>query len=316
MMHDNYYGISEQSIMDTRTVCDIAQLSGIHFDPVETSEANLKGCAAAVRCTERIIDTPKAVAYFEKELGDVTRLNTRVQGLGVISDGEVDVQGVNLDLIDPASGALVTERFGHCVDCSYGHLLGSQVTPIYFEPCLTLIYKSSATAKGETPRFFGRTVVTGPFLSIMPFWLHQGELRYNLTSVKDTPLGRFETRAQVDAFLAEFRQDDQALARKRQCFEEAARVYLADFDSLEYESYWLSTKTKFRSSTADRESIVDELMAGRVMQVFGGKISGIFAAAERVNKWLGIGTGDSEALSALRAAPFGGAGSVLCGEGH
>jgi len=122
---------------------------------------------------------------------------------------------------------------------------------------------------------------------MMPFF-SKGELRYNLTSVKDSPLGRFTDQNSVKEFVESFKKNDVAVEAKRQAFEETAKKYFSDFQDFEYESFYVSTKTKLQSATADRESIADELMAGRVMQVFGGKISGIFKVADRVNSWLGL----------------------------
>jgi hypothetical protein len=80
------------------------------------------------------------------------------------------------------------------------------VTPLFFEPCLTLVYRSTA----PVPRVLGRTVVTGDFMSMMPFW-RQGQLLFNLTSVRHTPLGRFDDAPSARAFVAAFEKDEASL---------------------------------------------------------------------------------------------------------
>merc|ERR1712196_112002 len=97
----------------------------------------------------------KAIEFFSAKLKDVLRLETRVLGLHVVAAGEVDVTGIKVEHQPVKGGATSEEWFDYVCDCTYGQLLGSQVTPIFFEPCLTLVYKPRTTAV----RVVGRTVV-------------------------------------------------------------------------------------------------------------------------------------------------------------
>ena len=155
---------------------------------------------------------------------------------------------------------------------------------MFFEPCLVFVY----TSKVHNPKFLGRTVVDGKFASLMPFW-RNGVVHFNLTSVAHTPLGNFKDSKQARAFCDAFEADTVKMAQKRALFEEEARMFFSNFDQdYEYKGHYISTKTKLYDASANRECICDVIMGGRVMQIFGGKITGMFHAEEAMYSWLGL----------------------------
>ena len=197
-----------------------------------------------------------------------------------IIEDEARVTGINVHL----QGQEEPIGFDYVLDCTFGHLLGTQRTPLFFEPCLVFVYKS----KLPSPMFLGRTVVDGGFVSLMPFW-RKGQLFFNLTSVPHTPLGTFTDSAAAHAHVESFTKEQDKMDAKRHLFEEQARVFFRNFDDeYEYSHFYVATKTKLYSSSANRECITDVIMSGRVMQIFGGKITGMFHAEEAVSNWLGL----------------------------
>lgn len=149
---------------------------------------------------------------------------------------------------------------------------------------------------------------------------------FTLTSVVDTPLGQYELAVDAEKRIATF--GDEELAKKRIIFEEQASHFIKDFakdygkslaifacgtnSRLEltfhlnavYVDYFLSCKTKLMSGSANRECV--EYHTGRLMSLFGGKITGIFHAENFVFDWLNakLGSVRDAGLSAPSRFPL------------
>ena len=120
------------------------------------------------------------------------------------------------------------------------------------------------------------TMVDGPLGSIYPT---EDQSLFTLSTVKYTPLGRFETGEQARAALAAVDRD--LVAAKVKEMEAQMMEYIPGFrDVFRFVGPQLSIKTKPMGSFDDRSCYV--FKDGRKFSVMSGKIDTIFFAAERI----------------------------------
>jgi hypothetical protein len=196
---------------------------------------------------EEYIDHVKAAAHFQTVLGRHFRC---------IDDHSAFA---SIEAIESALG----EPYDYVLNCTY-----NQLEPIdyeHYELFLTLLYEIPALPT------FACTIMDGPFYSLYPYDLERK--LYTLTSVQHGVLyaGR-ECRYSVS---------DDIVGRVRARMESEFAEFIPDFTQIaHYAGHYTSWKTKPRTENDDRSLRYSK--DGRVIHMYGGKITGIFQAEEKV----------------------------------
>ena len=257
---ENIYAVPRgESLIDFLTYKVIMTSSGIEFTetPAPPFLTNVEGC---LHTSERVVMLDKARRYFADRLGPFVVLDHRVESVEQRGDA-VYVDG---------------RRFDFLVDATWGHLRRPPID-LYFEPTILLYYEANSP-------FPAVTMVDGPLGSIYPT---EDQSLFTLSTVKYTPLGRFDTGVEAVAALAAVDRD--LVAAKVKAMEEQIMAYIPGFrDVFRFVGPQLSIKTKPTGRFDDRSCYV--FRDGRVFSVMSGKIDTVFFAAERI-------------LSAIEAMP-------------
>jgi hypothetical protein len=250
---ENIYAVPRgESLIDFLTYKLIMTSSGIEFTELPAPPpmlANVEGC---LQTAERVVLLDKARRYFSDRLGPFVVLNHRIES--------IEERG-NAVYVDG-------RRFDFVIDATWGHLTKPPIN-LYYEPTLLLYYE----ANGPFPAI---TMVDGPLGSIYPT---EDPSLFTLSTVRHTPLGRFESGAEARAVLAAVDRD--LVAAKMKTMEDQMIAYVPGFrDVFRFVGPQLSIKTKPTGSFDDRSCYV--FKEGRVFSVMSGKIDTIFFAAERI----------------------------------
>jgi FAD dependent oxidoreductase len=260
-MENNIYAVPEQaSLMDAESYLQIMTASGLTFEDCDCRALGLPTASAALRVPEEFLCTDEAAAFFRRTLQTQLRVDHRIER---VDDTETGVR-INGD------------DFDSVIDCTWGATTGSigHVWPdLYFEPCITLVYRSQMSSG------FALTMVDGPFFSIYPY----KEDLHTLTSVTHTPIGQCASYQEATRLIA--KQDVSSVHRIRQAMEALAVTHWPEFaDRFSYAGVFFSVKTKMRSGSDAR--VVSVRRVGHRLFVFAGKASMIFPAADEVRRML------------------------------
>ena len=176
------------------------------------------------------------------------------------------------------------EYFDWCINCTYNQSFPLKSPKCKYEVCLSLIYKERL----PQPNLVGITIMDGDFCSLYPYVLDEEDLkdgprRYTLTHVKYTPLLKTSSSTEARAFM-EAVTEEQVLKLKPQFEAAMATFYPAFIHQFEYDSWFVSMKTKPLDAgavnhTASRECIAER--DGKCINVLSGKINTLFEA-ERI----------------------------------
>ena len=260
-IENNLYVVPKyDSLIDFDTYRLIMFSSGIHFQELRRNEwpEYLKDVDGVLKVDEHVLLIQKARNHFKQKLGERIRLNTKVTSTLQCKD-KVDVNG---------------EPFDFVIDATWGHLTNIDYD-CFYEPTLLLYYRYKG--EGEYPAI---TMVDGPLCSIYPT---EEENIYTLSSVKHTPLGKFDTSQEAKNRLQQFTNDE--LKQKIVEMEAHIKQFVPDFnDKFEYVAPQLNIKTKLLGEHDDRSCYVKT--QDRVISVFSGKIDTIFFAAQKVCDYL------------------------------
>lgn len=241
---DNWYCVPEvESTIDYGTFKKIFyDLPGYYPTPVKPkSLTNIEG---GICVDERYINFKKAHEYFNRKLSGVYAYK--------------DIKDVN-ELVD---------EFDLVINCTNNHLKDPNCPTSYYELALTLLYKKKAVTE-----FGALTLVDGEFFSIYPY---QDDI-FTLSDVEHTPILRTKNLDEIQNFV--FRED-KLEKKKEQFTDKILRYYPGFSDDFEYYDYFLSTKSKFNTGSADRYPYIS--MNGKVIHCFTGKIQGIYVIEEYV----------------------------------
>lgn len=142
----------------------------------------------------------------------------------------------------------------------------------------------------------------GPFYSLYPYVPDDG--LFTLTHVSYTPLFSSKNMHQVNEFVRNVGVSD--VDRRKDTIERDVCSSFVNFlDEFEYNSYFLSTKTKYSDSGfADRSVRVER--RGRIASLCGGKITGALGLFDAVKEIL-----EETTACASRDVGWTGAGSTL-----
>jgi len=154
------------------------------------------------------------------------------------------------------------------INCTNNHL--QFVQDCSYELTLTLLYKKT----NQTP-FGALTLVEGDFFSIYPY-------RDNLVTVTDvehTPIAKFRTIEELN----DYNFSDEILNDRIEKIENKITKYYSPFKSnFVYDGYFLSTKVKPISSSANRYPVVYK--ENNTISCYTGKIQGIYIIEEYVKR--------------------------------
>ena len=155
------------------------------------------------------------------------------------------------------------KEYDYSINCTWGAIESLYRDKIYFEPCVTYLYKK--VTKDE----FALTIMDGNFISLYPY---KSDI-YSLTSVKNTPMGRFDNYSDADQLIKDMEKNEFNSIRR--LFEEEVIFYYPDFlDEFCYYDYYTSIKTKKSVNNACREASINK--NGRKISVLSGKIDTIY----------------------------------------
>ncbi len=228
--------------------------------PGNTPFEKLKGLKPVMfRVAEEYIDNETAREFF------TSRLLPHFQHLppnvfGSVSD------------IRRAVGTVRAGGGDWIINCTYNQL--EPIPMAEYELYCSLVYRIPANA------VFAITIMDGPYFSIYPYDLERQ--LYTVTSVRHGAIWRGTRREDVgDAGSAE------NVGIMRALVEAEVEAILPEFPTrASYHSYFLSWKTKPVTDCDDRSVRMDADIGRRLISVYGGKITGIFDAAEAVRALL------------------------------
>jgi hypothetical protein len=262
---NNYYIISNNSIIDFNTFTSIYNYEGFEFETIpNTSFNNIDGSILKVK--EKVINSDKAYNYFKNELIDVNIIyNTTIQSYSK--------QDTQIKIIDSYNNEYVCDIL---LDCTYNQLGLSSKKYIY-EQTISLLCK-----RQNNTSFDAVTIMDGNFSSLYPRDISNNV--FTLTDVEFTPLIKSDNYADIKNFELTDKMLDDVTTNMISKFKKYYPQFETDF---EYYGYFLSKKTKLNSATDSRETTIEKI-EDNVYSVNGGKIYGIFEWEEYIKTIFGL----------------------------
>jgi len=272
---NNYYIISKESVLDFKTYQAIYNYE--EYD-TQTIKNNLfKNNDGDILITnEKVINSDKAKTYFEKELESNNIqlvLNTKVLEI----NKDLNSNKINIICGEKDNNSNKKEKIFTCdilLDCTYNQLQLSKQKYTY-ELTISLIYK-----KIKNVDFDAITIMDGPFSSLYPRDIENN--LYTLTDVEYTPIISSSNYLDIENYEVTNEEVEQIKLKMCNKFKK----YYPDFENIfEYNSYFLSKKTK-QVSVSDSRDIIIEQIDNNIISVNCGKICGIFEFEEYIKKYL------------------------------
>lgn len=253
--NNNYYisrTLSKISVEDFIKNIDEAGLDYTSLPTASHISVNLKGLEdTCFNTREMYIDHRKAQTHFKDTLSRYLQQcpdETFISLNSIKADLELDESDV-------------------IINCTY-----NQLNPIEYEKYelyISLIYKIDIDP-------FAITIMDGPFFSIYPYDI-ENKL-YTVTSVEHGVL--YSGQSVIDTSAS-----SEQLADRRNKIEGLLDDYIDNWRSqFEYIDYNLSWKTKPLTTSDDRSVRINR--EGNVINIYGGKITGIFNAEKYIEKIL------------------------------
>jgi hypothetical protein len=249
---NNYYVISNQSLIDYQTYINIYTHEGFIFDTINNTKfQNIDG--KIIRVNENVINSDRVYNYFKNKLQYVKQiLNTRVVNYTKIN---------NEILVETTNGIYKCDIL---LDCTYNQL-GLSKNKYIYENTLSLLFKKTSELAVNA-----LTIMDGPFLSLYPRDIHKKI--YTLTDVEYTPLIKSNNYNDIEKYKL---TDDILLDTTNKMIQKILLFYPDFEDHFSYEGYFISKKTKQISGSDSRDIIIEEIETN-VISVNCGKIYGIF----------------------------------------
>lgn len=218
------------------------------FEKVTESQIpeELKNIEGCVQTEERYIDFEKSTRFFSENLRDI------------IIHKSITLQDLNH----------LQQEFDLVVNATNLNLVSlSSPVDSFFENTITLIYR-----KIKKTSFEALTLVDGPFFSIYPY---KSNL-YTVTHVQHTPIVRYTGKQPTQKY---------DVPGKVSTFEKDILEFFPDFkEYFEFDSYFTSTKVKPYSESDSRYPVIK--VNGNLLEVFTGKIQGIYPIEDYINNLL------------------------------
>jgi hypothetical protein len=253
----NYYCVAEtDSLMDAGTITSIIEHEGMDYkvqDPPPTFLANV---SLVIECSEEMID----VAVNRRQIA------AKLDAAGVNVHFNPIWRGVEYDLV---------------VMCTYNGTpprgIDCPAINVVYELCLSLLFKPNDKFDSAV------TVVDGDFCSLFPMQHEEHGPCFTLTDVKHTPVFTSRDYAAIKAYTL----TDATLADKRTLMVASFRRFFPTFERrFVYVDYFTSIKCKPLNNSSDRSFRLDATNQGRVVHVFGGKITGALDAQDSLRQYL------------------------------
>lgn len=170
------------------------------------------------------------------------------------------------------------------INCTYNQL--DPMPMDHYELYCSLVYHIPT----DTPEDrFALTIMDGPFFSLYPYDLQQN--LYTLTSVQNGVVWRGTDLQTAPNHAKGSEEEREIVGHVRQAMEAEVHEVLPEFtEKATFISHFFAWKTKPASETDedDRSLRMDVDIQKRHIRLYGGKITGIFDAAERVLECIGM----------------------------
>jgi len=260
---NNYYVLSDKSIIDYQTYISIYSYDGFEFELIDNNFLNnIDG--KIIKVNENVINSEKAYLYFKEELKNIKKIfNTKVieysKNKNKIILSTSNNNNIECDLL---------------LDCTYNQLGLSKKKYIY-ENTISLLFK-----KKRECQFDAITIMDGKFSSLYPRDIKNKI--YTLTDVEYTPITTSYFYKDIENVKFTEKELDDIKYKMILKFES----YYPDFQKyFEYNGYFISKKTKQFSSSDSRDITIEEIEKN-VISVNCGKIYGIFDFENYIIKYL------------------------------
>ena len=259
---DNYYIISNKSIVDFKTYLSIYNYEGFDFKLIENNLfENIDG--EIIKVKEQVINSERAYKYFKEQLKDVKF---------ICNQTFINYKKEN-DIINVFTNNTKYEC-DILLDCTYNQAGLSNYNYTYELTC-SLLYK-----KIKNTNFDAITIMDGKFSSLYPREIE--DLIYTLTDVEFTPIISSNNFKDI----LEYNVTKEKIEEVKNNMITKFKKYYPDFENtFEYVDYFLAKKTKLLSNSDSRDITIEELEKN-VISVNCGKIYGIFEWEDYILKYL------------------------------
>jgi len=252
-IEDNYYLISNKSILDFNTFLSIYSYENFDFELLDNNIFNnIDG--KIIKVKEKVINSKKAYDFFKEELKNIDFIfNTTIQ--------KYEKQNEKIIVYTNSNS---THDCDILLDCTYNQLELS-TNKYNYELTCSLVYK-----KINNTSFDAITIMDGKFSSLYPRDIANSI--YTLTDVEFTPI------ISSDKFndILNYHVTPEKINEIRNNMTSKLKEYYPNFENdFEYTDYFFSKKTKMLSNSDSRDITIEELEKN-VITVNCGKIYGIF----------------------------------------
>jgi hypothetical protein len=261
-VNKNIYSVdNHKSVIDFETYVSIMKSAELSFNIVDYPSKMFKNLDGFIETEEMVVDFNLAKAWFEKVLKDDIIVNTEIKSEDIIECKEFI--------------SLQEKKYDYMINCTWGVFRPFDNIDIFYELCVTLLYRSLSNKE------FALTIMDGEFVSLYPY----SQNLYTLTSVKHTPLKKYKSMNDVKKNLTGIAEDEVSKVRNE--IEKETLYYYPQFlENFSYHGYYTSIKTKLNVKNDCRQVIVES--RGREIFVLPGKIDTIFYAEDRILSILGL----------------------------
>ena len=257
----NIYGVDDRrSLLDFETYKAIMRSSKLEFTEGSSNADKFINITGFLEVKEGRILFSKARDYFFNFLKEEIFLNVELK--------KKDIENKKNSI------CIFGKKYDYLINCTWGQFRLGEKLDVFFEPAISLLYESRFSSEGFAP-----TVMDGQFFSLYPY----EDKLYTLTSVKNTPLGKYKELNHAIARINTLCKYDMLELKKR--IELEVRYYYPSFlDSFKYVDFYTSIKTKQNVNNDARQSIVE--LNGREINVISGKIDTVFFSEEKICNYI------------------------------
>lgn len=260
---NNYYVISNHSLMDYKTYIEIFEFEKFDFKTVKNNLfQNID--EDLIKVKEEVINSDKVKQMFNSKLFNVNNVNF-VFNTKVISVEKKDDKSINVNCEN--------EKIYNCdllLDCTYNQLQLSKKQYRY-ELTISLIIK-----KIKNIEFGALTIMDGKFLSLYPRDIENN--LFSLTDVEYTPIISSNNYSDIENYQV---KEEEINFIKEKMIDKLKNYYPEFEENFEYNSFFLSKKTKLVSASDSRDITIEEIDKN-IISVNCGKIYGIFDFEEYI----------------------------------
>jgi len=259
---NNFYVISNNSIIDFETYLSIYKHEGFNFEIIKNDFfGNING--QIIKVKEQVINSNNSYKYFKEKLKDIRIIFNESFLSYMKQNDKINVFTNNANY-----------ECDILLDCTYNQSCLSNEKYTY-ELTISLLYK-----KIKETNFDAITIMDGKFSSLYPREINN--LIYTLTDVEFTPIIASNNLKDI----LEYKLTKEKIKDIKNNMVKKIKEYYPDFENtFKYVDYFLSKKTKLISNTDSRDITIEELEKN-VITVNCGKIYGIFEWEDFILKYI------------------------------